>query len=150
MDAEDKALKSYEHMVRRRFAELDKHNFGILDELFDPSYDLNLPGIPRPMDLAATKLFYRSLYSAFPDLEHDIAEQISARDKVVTRWTARGTHKAEWMGIAATGRTVTLTGINIYTIKAGRLAQSHVNWDLLGLLQQLGAVAVHLKAPAKA
>ena len=134
-------------MVRRRFAELDKHNFGILDELFDRSYDLNLPGLPGPMDLETTKRFYRSLYKAFPDLQHDIAEQVSARDKVVTRWTARGTHQGDWMGVAATGRTVTLSGINIYTVRGGLLAQSHVNWDLLGLLQQLGAVAVRLQAP---
>jgi hypothetical protein len=79
------------------------------------------------------------LLAAFPDLTHTITEQISARDKVVTRWFAQGTHRGTWMGVAGTGKIITLAGINIYTIKNGKLAESHVQWDLLGLLQQLDA-----------
>jgi len=48
----------------------------------------NLPGMPKPLDLDATKDFYHSLYTAFPDLKHKIIEQISAGNKVVTRWEA--------------------------------------------------------------
>jgi steroid delta-isomerase-like uncharacterized protein len=139
IDDERQTIATSEAMVRRRFAELDKQNFAILDELFDPGYVLNFPGLAKPLDLAATKQFYRRLYAAFPDLRHDIAEQVSARDKVVTRWTARGTHRGEWMGVPATGKPVTLTGINIYTVKRGKLAESHVTWDIWGLMQQIGA-----------
>ncbi len=78
-------VKASAAMVRRRFAELDKKNFGILDELFVPSYALNLPGMPKPLDLDATKDFYHLLYTAFPDLKHKIIEQVSAGNKVVTR-----------------------------------------------------------------
>ena len=92
------------------------------------------------MNLDATKQFYRMLYSAFPDLRHTIAEQVGARDKVVTRWTALGTHRSEWMGIPATGRQIILEGINIYTLTRGKLSESYVNWDMLGLMQQLGVV----------
>jgi predicted ester cyclase len=136
-------------MVRRRFAELDKGNFTILNELFDSGYVLHFPGIPRPLSLAATKRFYGMLYAAFPDLRHTVVEQISARNKVVTRWTARGTHRAEWMGIDPTGKRVTFGGINIYTVRRGRLAESHVNWDILGLAQQLGATALRLQFGGK-
>ena len=125
-----------EAMVRRRFAELDNHNFAILDELFAPLYVFHLPPF-APKDLNATKLFYRELYAAFPDLAHTIEEQISARDKVTTRWIARGTHQGEWMGISPTGRSIAFAGINIYTVAAGRFVESRVTWDLLGLQQQL-------------
>lgn len=132
----------FETMVRRRFAELDKGNYAVLDEMFDPGYVLNFPTSEAPLTLDQTRRFYRALYGAFPDLRHTIHEQISARDKVVTRWTAHGTHRGTWLGVAATGRPVTLGGINIYTVTNGKLAESHVQWDLLGLLQQLGAVRV--------
>jgi|AmaraimetFIIA100_FD_contig_41_4520580_length_558_multi_6_in_0_out_0_1 steroid delta-isomerase-like uncharacterized protein len=137
-----------EALVRRRFAELDKKNFAILDELFDRSYVLHFSGVPKSMNLETTKQFYRMLYSAFPDLKHTIAEQIGARNKVVTRWTARGTHQGEWMGIRGTGKQITLEGINIYTLTRGKLSESHVNWDMLGLLQQLGVVSHRLQIPA--
>lgn len=140
IENEKSSVKANEAMVRRRFTELDKKNFGILDELFDPSYLLHFPGVSRPMDLGTTRRFYEALYSAFPDLKHDIAEQVSDGNKVVTRWTARGTHRGEWMGVAPTGKAITLTGINIYTVSRGKLSQSHVTWDILGLLQQIGAV----------
>lgn len=136
-------------MVRRRFAELDKKNFGILDELFVPSYVLNLPGMPKPLDLDTTKDLYNTLYTAFPDLKHKIIEQISAGNKVVTRWEASGTHKAAFLGVAATGKKVAFTGINIYTIARGKLSQSHVNWDMLSLMQQIGSVSQRLALPPK-
>jgi predicted ester cyclase len=136
-------------MVRRRFAELDKGKFTILDELFDSAYVLHFPGISRPLNLATTKRFYEMLYAAFPDLRHTLEEQISARNKVVTRWTARGTHRFDWMGIAATGKRVSFSGINIYTVRRGRLAESQVNWDILGLAQQLGATSLRLQFGGK-
>jgi len=137
-DANDN--QANEAMVRRRFAELDNGNFGILDELFAPSYKLNLPGFGKPMNLAATKRFYQSFYGAFAGLKHTIVEQVSAGNQVVTRWTARGTHKGEWMGVKPTARRVSFGGINIYTIDKGKFVSSQVNWDLLGILQQIGGV----------
>jgi predicted ester cyclase len=137
-----KSIEAGKDMVRRRFAELDKGNFGILDELFAPSYKLNLPGFGKPMRLAEAKRFYQMLYGAFPGLRHNIIEQVSADNQVVTRWTARGTHKGVWMGVKPTGRRVSFSGINIYTIDGGKFVSSHVNWDLLGILQQIGGLKV--------
>ena len=141
------AIAANEAMVRRRFRELDKKNFTILDELFDRTYVLHCPGIPTPMKLGTTRRFYEELYAAFPDLRHKIVEQISAGNKVVTRWTARGTHRGPWMGVEGTGKPISLAGINIYTIRRGKFVESRVNWDLLGLMQQLGSVSVRLAAP---
>jgi predicted ester cyclase len=134
------AIQANEAMVRRRFAELDKGNFGILDELFDPSYKLNLPGFGKPMNLAASKRFYQTLYGAFAGLQHNIIDQVSAGNQVVTRWTARGTHRGAWMGVKPTGKRVSFSGINIYTIREGMFVSSEVNWDLLGILQQIGGL----------
>jgi predicted ester cyclase len=127
-------------MVAKRFQELDRGNLGVLDEMFSPEYRLNFPGAARPLDLVATKQFYSKLYTALPDLKHTIHEQVAEGDKVVTRWTAQGTHKGELLGRAPTGTRVSFSGINIYRIADGKLAESHVSWDVMGIASQLGMV----------
>lgn len=130
-------------LVRRRFESLDEGNFGILDEIFQPSYQLNVPGIPGPLSLDATKRLYQTMYQGFPDLKHNIVEQVAADDKVVTRWVATGTHSGNFMGVAPTGKRVEFAGINVYTIEHRLFAQSQVNWDLLSLFRQIGAATVN-------
>jgi predicted ester cyclase len=130
-------------LVRRRFEALDEGNFAILDEIFQPSYQLNVPGIPGPLSLDATKRLYQMMYQGFPDLKHNIIEQVAADDKVVTRWVATGTQSGNFMGVAPTGKRVEFTGINVYTIEHRLFAESQVNWDLLSLFRQIGAATVN-------
>jgi predicted ester cyclase len=116
-------------IVRRRFDELDQGNIGILDELFSPDYKLNFPGREQ-LDLEGTKRFYEDMYRAFSDLRHEIAEQIAEQNKVVTRWTATGTHVGEFLGIQPTNERVSFQGINIYTFEGDKLIDSQVAWDM--------------------
>ncbi|MEU4065589.1 ester cyclase [Streptomyces wedmorensis] len=116
-------------IVRRRFAELDAGNSGILDELFSPDYKLNFPG-RKPFSLEETRQLYQRMYAAFTDLRHEIHDQIAEGDKVVTRWTATGRHTGEFLGIEPTDRMVSFDGINIYTFEDEKLVESHVVWDL--------------------
>ena len=67
-------------------------------------------------------------------------DQIAEDDKVVTRWTAVGSHQGELMGIPPTGRRVTVTGITINRIVGGKIMETWNNYDALGQLQQLGVV----------
>jgi steroid delta-isomerase-like uncharacterized protein len=127
-------------LVARRFEELDAGNLGVFDELFAPDYVLHFPGADEPLDLERTKQLYSTLYSALPDLRHTIEDQIAEGDSVVTRWTARGTHRGEMFGRTATGMEIAFTGINIYRIADGKLAESHINWDLMGVARQLGLI----------
>ena len=64
---------------------------------------------------------------------------IAEGDRVVARYSARGTHLGELMGIAPTGREITLTGIAIRRFSEGRIAETREEYDALGLLHQLGA-----------
>ncbi len=84
--------------------------------------------------------------AAFPDVRSTVEEQIAEGDRVVTRWTARGTHTGDFQGMAPTGKSFTLTGITIERVVDGKIAEVWVNRDDLGLLSQLGA----LPAPASA
>jgi steroid delta-isomerase-like uncharacterized protein len=102
-------------------------------------YDPALPG-GNVTGLEAYKQVVQMYRAAFPDLHFTIHEQIADGDKVVTRWTATGTHKGALMGIAPTGKRSTVTGISIEHYKDGKAAEAWNNWDTLGMLQQLGVV----------
>ena len=76
----------------------------------------------------------------FPDLESTIEDLIAERDKIVAHWRAQATHRGEYMGIPPSGNRVNFTGISIYRIEGGKIAESWGVSDLLGMMQQLGAV----------
>ena len=81
-----------------------------------------------------------SMYrAAFPDLQFTVEDIIDQDDRVVIRWSSRGTHQGELMGLAPTGKIVTVTGISIDRFADGKVAESWTNWDVLGLMRQLGA-----------
>jgi len=77
---------------------------------------------------------------AFPDIHWVTDETVAADDKVVTRFTWTGTHRGTFLGIPATGRRVTVIGVVIDRLSAGRMADSRILMDSLGMMQQLGVV----------
>jgi predicted ester cyclase len=70
-----------------------------------------------------------------------IHDEIVAGETIVTRWTASGTHHGDLPGIPRTGKSLSVTGITIARMKNGKFVESWNNWDALGLMQQLGAIA---------
>jgi steroid delta-isomerase-like uncharacterized protein len=90
--------------------------------------------------IEAWKKFQSKYRKAFPDHRLAIEDQIAEGDKVVTRWTTQGTHKADLPGIPATGKHVKITGITISRLSNGKIVEEWQNWDALGLLQQLDVV----------
>ena len=78
--------------------------------------------------------------AAFPDTAYTVEQQVAEGDLVVTRWTARGTHEGELMGIPATQKSVEVSGIAIDRFSDGKIAESWGNWDTIGMMQQPGAI----------
>ena len=111
-----------------------------LEELFAPDLvDLGaLPGqTPDPKGHKQTLAVFRS---AFPDLNVTTDDIIAEGDKVVSRWTARGTHQGELMGIAPTGKEVTFTGIEVLRIAEGKVVERWAETNDLEVMQQIGAI----------
>jgi steroid delta-isomerase-like uncharacterized protein len=116
-------------------------NIDVVDELVTTdvvNHDAALPEAMIGPD--AAKASIRGYRTAFPDLRITIEEQIADDQGVATRWSAKGTQEGELMGMPATGKQATVTGITIDRIVDGRIAESWTNWDTLGMLQQLGVV----------
>ncbi len=82
---------------------------------------------------------YSSLRAAFPDVAFSLDDVLVDGDKVVVRYTMRGTHRGPFQGITASGRAVTVPGIGIYRVGDGQIQESWVMRDSLALLRQLGA-----------
>ena len=87
------------------------------------------------------KAYVMALRGGFPDLRLTIEDQVAEGDKVVSRWTARGTHRGEFQGLPATGQTIEVAGTSIDRFANGKVVECWDYVDELGLMQQLGAVA---------
>ncbi len=106
-----------------------------------PNHINHDPNLPVPdADLQTIKEVIGGLLAAFPDLKSDEEDLISDGDKIVVRSTFRGTHKGEFMGVAASGREVTFTGTFIDRLTGGKIDEQWVVFDALGLMQQIGGV----------
>jgi steroid delta-isomerase-like uncharacterized protein len=134
-------------IVRRAITEPWTGNLDVIDELIADDYVGHDPSMPEPTrGPEGVKEFFGIFMAAYPDASITIEEQIADGDWVASRWTGRGTHKGELMGIPATGKQVTVSGITISRLAGGKIAEEWNNWDTLGMMQQLGAIP----APAAA
>lgn len=115
----------------------------VADELYAPEYVDHVSRGPEdeevrgPDGIKGAVTLFRS---AFPDLEYTVEEVMAERDLVMTRFTARGTHRGPFLGAAPTGREIGYTGTDINRVVDGRVVESWVHYDALSLLQQLGLV----------
>lgn len=98
-----------------------------------PSLNLGIPNI---------KTHIEGCRRAFPDLKFTIDDTIAERNEVVLHWTARGTHKGEFLGMQPTNRKVTVEGTSIYRLEGSKIAEGHANWNLASMMEQLGVLEI--------
>ncbi len=116
-------------------------NLDVADEIIAADHLGHDPTLPDlPIGPEGQKQLVDLYRGAFPDARITIEEQVAEGDTVVTRWTGRGTHQGELMGVAPTGNQVTVTGIDISHISEGKIVETWDNYDALGMLQQIGAL----------
>ncbi len=127
--------------VRRFYEEVfNQKKRAAIDEFSDPSYVDHTapPGLPGGIE--GQKQLIGMYLTAFPDLHLTVEDMIAEGDKVVSRWTASGTHPGEFMGIPPTGKQLIAKGIEINRIAGRKFVEHWMELDTLGLLQQLGVV----------
>ena len=116
-------------IVRRFFEEIwNSGDMTVVDEIW------------AVRDPEQYKIHVTELRTATPDLHFTIEDEIAEGDKVVVRYTVRATHKGEYLGQAPTGKPFTMTGIHIFRIARGKLAEMWFEMDRLGFMQQIGVV----------
>jgi steroid delta-isomerase-like uncharacterized protein len=112
-----------------------------VEEWIAPNFTNVDPGTPPlPPGPEGYRLLIGGYRTAFPDLQMTADDIIAEGDKVVVRWTARGTNTGPLMNMPASGKQATVTGISILTIVNGKVVEQQSNWDTLGMLQQFGVI----------
>jgi steroid delta-isomerase-like uncharacterized protein len=113
-------------------------------EFVTPDYD---PGVSMPQRGAeAARGLVQLFVAAFPDFKVEIADSFGDENKVVVRYRFSGTQQGTWAHVAPTGRAISIEGITIYEMRAGKIARTWFSYDALGILQQLGATSTSLSS----
>lgn len=136
MPADNKALS------RRWFEDVwNCGREGTIDELLAP--DVMIHGLAdgggKTSGPESFRAFYRQFRSGFPDIRITVDELIAERDLTCCRITGRGTHAGDGLGIKATGRPVTVTGLIMLRWKDGRIVEGWNEFDVAGLMKQISA-----------
>jgi predicted ester cyclase len=129
-----------ESVVRRWIEAYNDRDRQAEAELLAPGYVAHVPGAHAPLDLEAWTQFSGSFAEAFPDIRLTVEDIFSVGDKVAARVAFRGTHRGEFQGIAPTGKEVAFSSIEVNRVVGGKVEEHWVELDLLGLMQQLGAI----------
>jgi steroid delta-isomerase-like uncharacterized protein len=135
--------KENEALVRRYVEEVyDQRKLEVVDEIFAADFTLHDPDLPGgARGPEGIKRIVETFVDAFPDLQVTLEDEFSSGEKVVTRWTSKGTHQGELMGIAPTGRRIEVAAVGIWRVSEGEIAEAWLVYDALGMMQQLGVAS---------
>ena len=110
-------------------------------ELVSPDAVFHVPGRPEPVRGPSGYLeIIGMMRGGFPDIQWKLEEMIAEGDMVAARFTMRGTHNGAFFGVPPTGRKIEAQAMNFYRFSGGKIVEERGQPDLLGLLQQIGAI----------
>jgi predicted ester cyclase len=146
------SMQENKDLIRRAFATFDEQqNMAALNKFTAPDYIAHFPGVPGPLDREGMKQFGNSFYAAFPGLRHQFEEVIAEGDKVAVRMMVRGIHTASLIGpggtIPPTNKQMAISAMNIFRVEDGKVVEHWAEFDMLGMLQQLGIIPPPEAAP---
>ena len=139
------SLQENKEIVRRVLEEFwHKGDERVLDELFATDYvnhDLSNPEVRGLEEYKQWARGARAMWSAgIPNWRVTIEDLVAEGDRVAKRWVLRGTNTGELFGVPPTGKPVEMRAMTLYRISDGKVREIYWNFDLYGLLQQVGAV----------
>ena len=125
--------------IVRRFFELgpSKGDLYAANELLAPGFVLHVP-LPCSPGVQGIDEVITACRAAFEDLHVSVEDMVADGDKVAARFTARGIHMGAFMGLPPTGKPIVMTGMEIFRLERGKIAELWGEANLLGLMQQLG------------
>jgi predicted ester cyclase len=133
--------EGHEALIRRYIDEVfNGHNLDTLDSYFEADLRSHWLGVETLSGLPAWRAAMTDFFAAFPDATYTLDDLFFARDRGVWRGTWHATQRADWAGIAASGREATWTAIIIGRFAGGKMVEDWVEFDRLGLFRQLGAI----------
>src|SRR5205809_8141382 len=133
-------LTSNKQLIQRFITEvLNRQNPAAMDELVAEDFVEQVPFPGQGLGREGLRQTLAAFFAAFPDMRWQTHEQIAEGDTVVTRFSFTGTHRGEFLGVPPSGRPVDVWGVVIDKIRDGRMADSRIIMDVMGMLRQMGA-----------
>jgi steroid delta-isomerase-like uncharacterized protein len=128
-------------LARRYFDRiLNAGDFSVAETLLASDFIFRNPPIVA-RGVGEFKAAIDAVRAGFPDLHFNIHDEIAEGDKVAIRWTVTGTQRGDFLGHPASGRTIDVTGMNVFRIASGKIQEVWVNMDRLGEAEQLGWIS---------
>lgn len=132
-DNKNPLYRLYEEVINQK-------KIDVVDELYAPNYINHIAPFGLKSDVEGVKKLFKAQAEAFPDWHIRADYVIEAGNKFIVRWTLTGTHAGKYFGIKPTGKKFKMVGVDIETIVDGKITEHDGAEDMLGLLQQIGAI----------
>ncbi|CCY65272.1 putative uncharacterized protein [Prevotella sp. CAG:1124] len=143
-DREKKEREINMQVMERFIRFINTGDCGIGEGIISPNVVFYAPTSPEPMHgFKGYKDVLDMMRGAMPDVKWTAEEIIADGNKVMVRFTMSGTHTNPFMGMPATGRPISVTAMNIYELKDGKIIREHGLPDLFSMLIQLGMLSAH-------
>ncbi|RYF67329.1 MAG: ester cyclase [Cytophagaceae bacterium] len=128
-------------VIMNRFLEfINSASDSLAHELISPNAIFYVPGRPEPLRGPSGYLSLLGMMrGGFPDIQWLLDDMVTEGDTVAARFTMRGTHQGNFMGIPPTGKPIQVQAMNFYRLADRQFIEEYGQPDMLGLLQQIGA-----------
>jgi steroid delta-isomerase-like uncharacterized protein len=129
-------------LLMKRFTDfINTASDELAGELISPQATFFVPGRSEPLQGPdGYQQIIAMMRAGFPDIQWTLEELIIEGDRVAARFTMRGTHLGSFLGVPSSGKTIEVKAVNFYRFADGQIVEEHGQPDLLGLLQQIGAL----------
>lgn len=129
------------HFMKRFVHFINTADAKMAEELVSPNAIFFVPGRPEPMKGPSGYMaIIDMMRGGFPDIQWTLQETVTEQDKIAVRFMMHGTHKGTFFGVPATGKQISVQALNIYHLSDGQIVEEYGQPDLLGLMQQIGAL----------
>ncbi|MDQ5864070.1 MAG: ester cyclase [Thermoproteota archaeon] len=141
--SEEEPEEKNKQVARQFYDAFNRHDPEGMSQLVssNASYTFHFAGMPAT-DWKGRKEFVTTVVKAFPDINHHILNVVAEGDKVALHFNITGTHKGQFQDIPATGKKISVGCVNFLTIIDGKIVEEWSNSDMMGLMQQIGAISV--------
>ena len=142
MTFSEEELEEKNKQVARQFYDaFNRHDPEEMSQLVssNASYTFHFVGMPAT-DWKGRKQFITNVVKTFPDIDHHILDVVAEGDKVALRLNITGTHKGQFQDIPATGKKISVGCVNFLSIIDSKIIEEWSNSDMMGLMQQIGAI----------
>ncbi len=128
-------------IAARYFTEvLSQGKLATMEEIFDTDVIAHFPGGEVVHGLDALKQLVAGSRDGVPDMQFTVEDQIAEANRVALRLSARGTHRGDFFGLAATNKEISWTGNSIFRLADGRIEEFWAGLDMVNVMRQAGAI----------